>query len=55
MIDLRRKSIPKTGRHCQNNHVQKESSVLQDIVKKCNEVNYVDKETWSGTPISSRR
>ena len=29
--------------------------ILQDITRKCKDVNCVEKKTWSGTRISSRR
>ena len=35
--------------------IQKESYVLQDIMRKCNEVNGSVKKTWCGIPISLRR
>ena len=43
------------GAHCWRRRRNVGSSVLQDIMTKYNEVKCVDKKTWCGTPISSRR
>ena len=59
---LREVAVPFKGNKdvCEVVHIagdadETSESVLQDIMTKHNEVNCVDKKTWCGTPISSRR
>ena len=40
------------GETLSDSNIQKERSVLQDVTRKCNEVNCMVKKTWCETPIS---
>ena len=46
---------PEDGKTLSDNNVQNQSSVLQNTMKKYNEVHGMVKEISSGTQISSRR